>query len=110
MPHQSISATYAVGHPFSEQAPNSIFHVWTYSAHQSRAHSVSAHLHVSSTVQTIVWYLLYSAAPQASPSIPAIAVGTLFPWACCRKFPQLCKQLSGTSCILRRRKLHLRFP
>merc|ERR1719313_2239489 len=60
--------------PFKRQAPNSFFQVVTYSAHHSNAHTVSAHLHVSSTVHTIVLYLAYSSAPHASPSKPAIAV------------------------------------
>merc|ERR1719313_2230149 len=85
--------------PFKRQAPNSFFQVVTYSAHHSNAHTVSAHLHVSSTVHTIVLYLAYSSAPHASPSKPAIAVAVLGPIS---RRPPLAEAANDASVATRR--------
>merc|ERR1719300_1137109 len=57
----SSSVHDAYGHPFWLHAPNSLFHLWTYSLHQSNEQSCMVLL------QRMILYLSYSSSVHATP-------------------------------------------
>merc|ERR1719213_1521290 len=67
-----IFFTAQAGQPFWVQAPNSSFHLWTYSAHHSSLQVIPSHPHASATLQTTVVKRVYSSSVQATPSIPGV--------------------------------------